>query len=440
MDLLKAFFLALISFLLNEYIFYSSDTSYYVNFIILLLPFFLSFKYNLSYSLFLTLVFSAILLCARPREIHLIPIDYRGSFDYYSFHSQKLLLFSFSTITLLVYFVILAFRKRLILKTHILTTVIFFVGIVSQIVGLLTDKILMEFIVSDLKWFIAFFIGVNITFNSKELIMMKKHLKILMYSTIILTFLSMFNDFLLNDFKFKYSINFIYLVPIVGLLLLLNSKKTSLFLLNIPVTTTDIFLYLLLIFKKIKLKYLLLIGVFALILSALILSKPIDKFESDSFSGFLYRESKINSDLSADKSLLVRYFEMKSFWEGSSLNIMFGRGFGGYFNINKFPLWLDLSDFSEFELINKKYNQPHSFITYLLIKFGFLGFLLIIYLTYKFSFGSFIFRCIFTLSILSSFYWVPLIAFIWGAYTSILNKREKIPDFSWPILQEKLRI
>ena len=235
-----------------------------------------------------------------------------------------------------------------------------------------------------------------------------------MYSTILLTFYCVSHDLLLQDFKFKYSINFIYIVPIVGFLLLLRVKKSSLFLLNIPITTTDIFFYISLIFKRVKLKSLIIISSI-LFIFVMTYGLSIDKVEEDSFTGFLLRESKVNTDLTVDKSLLVRTFEISNFFKGSELNILFGRGFGGYFELNDFPLDLDLSDFSEFELNNKKFNQPHTFIAYLLIKFGIIGFVLITYFSFKHSYGSLIFRFIFTLSILTSFYWVPLIAFMWGS-------------------------
>lgn len=433
MNFLKVLFIALISFALNEYAFYSANTSYFVNFILFLLPLFLSKKYSLSYSLFITLIFSTILLGARPRELHLIPLELRGSFEYFSFHAQKLFFFSFSTTTLLVYSIFLLLRKRLVFRKNKLLVIIFFVGLVSQIAGLISDKILVQFIISDLKWFIAFFIGVNIKFSKKEIILMRSHLTILMYSTILVTFFSLLSDFLLNDFKFKYSINFIYIVPVVGFFLLLKAKNSSLFLFNIPITTTDILLYLGLIFKKIKLKSVLFISSIGLLL-VVIYGIAIDNVENDSFAAFFLRESKINSDITVDKSLLVRTFEINSFLKGSELNILFGRGFGGYFILDELPFYLDLSDFSDFELMNKKFNQPHTFFMYLLMKFGLIGFLLITYFTFKFSYGSFIFRCIFTISILSSFYWVPLIAFLWGSYNSIINQYEKIPNSSRTLL------
>ena len=433
MNFLKAILLALISFILNEYIFYYSNASYFFNFFILLLPIFLSFKYSLSYSVFITLIFSTLLLGARPRELHLIPLDMRGSFEYFSFHSQKLIFFSFSTTTLITYSIILLFKKKLVLRKNKLLTVFFFVGLFSQIIGLISDKIMIQFLISDLKWLIAFLIGYNIKFSPREIVLMRKHLTLLMYSTILLTFYCVSHDLLLQDFKFKYSINFIYIVPIVGFLLLLRVKKSSLFLLNIPITTTDIFFYISLIFKRVKLKSLIIISSI-LFIFVMTYGLSIDKVEEDSFTGFLLRESKVNTDLTVDKSLLVRTFEISNFFKGSELNILFGRGFGGYFELNDFPLDLDLSDFSEFELNNKKFNQPHTFIAYLLIKFGIIGFVLITYFSFKHSYGSLIFRFIFTLSILTSFYWVPLIAFMWGAYNSLINQHEKVPNFSRTII------
>ena len=433
MSLIKAIFIALISFILNEFIFYSSSSSYIINFLILLLPILLSFKYSLSYSVFITLIFSTLLLGARPRELHLIPLEFRGSFEYFSFHSQKLFLFSFSTTTLLVYSIIIFFRKKLVFKKNKLLTIFLIMGLFSLISGLISDKILVQFIISDLKWLIAFFIGLNIAFSKKEIIFMKNHLTILIYSTIIITFFCLLSDFLSNEFKFKYSINFIYIVPVVGFLLLIKGKKSSLFLFNIPVTTTDIIFYIGLIFKRAKLKSLLLITSFAIIL-VVFSGVSTDKVESDSFAGFLLRESKINTDIEVDKSVLVRFYEINSFFKGSTFNILFGRGVGGYFELNDFPLDLDLSDFSEFELTNKKFNQPHTFIVYLLMKFGVIGFLLISYFSFKYTYGSLFFRFILTLSILTSFYWVPLIAFMWGSYNSIINQYEKIPNSSRTLL------
>ena len=427
MSFTKAIFIALISFILNEFIFYSSSSSYIINFLILLLPILLSFKYSLSYSVFITLIFTTLLLGARPRELHLIPLEFRGSFEYFSFHSQKFFLFSFSTTTLLIYSIIIFFRKKLVFKKNKLLTIFLIVGLFGLISGLISDKILVQFIISDLKWLIAFFIGLNITFSKKEIIFMRKHLTILIYSTIILTFFCLLSDFLSNEFKFKYSINFIYIVPIVGFLLLIKGKKSSLFLFNIPVTTTDIIFYIGLIFKRVKLKSLLLISSFAIIL-VIFSGITTDKVEYTSFAGFLLRETKINTDIEYDKSLLVRFYELNSFFKGSASNILLGRGFGSYFELNDFPLALDLSDFSKFELDNKKFNQPHTFIVYLLMKFGVIGFLLISYFSFKYTYGSLFFRFILTLSILTSFYWVPLIAFMWGIYNSLFNQYLKTLD------------
>ena len=434
MNLLKSLFISAVCFTLNEYIFYLSNASYFVNFIILLLPLFLSKKYGLQYSLFITLIFSALLLGARPREIHLIPLEFRGFYEYYSYHSQKLFLFSFSTTTLLFYSFFIFLRKKIVWKKNKYFSVAIIVFFVSQIVGLLSDKILLQFIISDLKWLFAFIIGLNITFGKKEKTLLEKHLTILMYSTIIITFFSLFSDFLQDDFKLKFSINFIYIIPVVGFFLLIKSKKSSLFLLNIPITTTDIFLYIGLIFTKLRIKLMVLLSSVIIVIVVVIVT-PIDNVKSDTFIGFLLRETKVSTDLSLDKSILVRAYEFRSFLNGSGFNILFGKGFGGYFTLDDFPLDLDLSDFSQFELNTMKFNQPHTFFTYLLMKFGLIGFLFITYFTFKFSYGSYIFRVIFTISILSSFYWIPLLAFIWGSYISIKNQHEKIPNSRRAILQ-----
>ena len=141
--------------------------------------------------------------------------------------------------------------------------------------------------------------------------------------------------------------------------LLIKSKKSSLFLLNIPITTTDIFLYLGLIFTKLRIKLIVLLS--SVIIVIVVFVTPIDNVKSDTFSGFLLRETKVSTDLSLDKSLLVRAYEFRSFLNGSGFNILFGKGFGGYFTLDDFPLDLDLSDFSQFELNTMKFNQPHTF-------------------------------------------------------------------------------
>ena len=139
MSFTKAIFIALISFILNEFIFYSSSSSYIINFLILLLPILLSFKYSLSYSVFITLIFTTLLLGARPRELHLIPLEFRGSFEYFSFHSQKFFLFSFSTTTLLIYSIIIFFVKKCFLKNKLLT-IFLIVGLFGLISGLISIK------------------------------------------------------------------------------------------------------------------------------------------------------------------------------------------------------------------------------------------------------------------------------------------------------------
>lgn len=420
MHLFRALILSIVAFILNEVVYYDYNLSLVINVIILFIPLLLTKKYGLDYSFLITIIFSGILLSARPRELHLLPIEYRGAFEYYSFHSQKLFLFSFSTTAMIFYGLLVIVNKNFKVKTHPFLNTLLILSVMSQLSGLIANMVMLNYVVSDLRWLVALFFGINLTFYKSHKKSFHSHLKILIYSTVILTIVNIISDLTVGELKFKYSINYIYLVPIVAISLLVKLNQKDKILFNVPATTTDIFLFAGLFFDKVKKhKWIIVLG--AILIGAFLTTSKINpqELKQDTFTAFVLRESKLNPESVLDKSSLVRLYELKSFWDLKNHTLLFGRGYGGFFELNDFPLNLNKTDFPEAQLLNKKLSQPHTFVSYLLIKFGFFGFLIFIYNSFRFTTGNVFFRVLFVISVLSSFYWVPVIAFIWGVYISL---------------------
>ena len=79
-----------------------------------------------------------------------------------------------------------------------------------------------------------------------------------------------------------------------------------------------------------------------------------------------------------DKSSSVRVFEIQAILLGTNISdtfaLIFGHGLGGTLTLEPTHLYsLDKSDYSAREIASNRFNQPHFFLTYWLLKFGIFG-------------------------------------------------------------------
>ncbi|MCH1548475.1 MAG: hypothetical protein L7S44_07965 [Flavobacteriaceae bacterium] len=291
------------------------------------------------------------------------------------------------------------------------------------IVGLFHDQIEFSFLQADIRWIVTLFVGINIGYKLSSNNTFYQSINYILLSGAILTIFNLIYDTISNDFKYKYSSDLIFLIPLFGILMLNKSKIKNIFLFIIPVTRTDIILYLLLILNKIKLSFPLILTtlITVLILSLYNFDQVFTQSEQ-SFTSFILRESGLASNSVLDKSLMVRIYELQSLLNQSFVQVMFGNGFGSFFELDNVNLTLDQSDFSKDELVKNKFSQPHTFISYLILKIGIIGFIAISYLTFTHVKGGILIKALLSLCFLTSFYWVPLSAYIWGIYLGVAKK------------------
>lgn len=420
--LYRAIIVSIISFFFNEFLFYDYELSFFINTLIFCLPFLLYKSVSFYLKLNSIVLFTGVLLRHRPREIHLIPISSRGDFDYYSFLSQKAFLLTFHSLLIILGLIILLLQIKK-LKSHIIFNTFIILCFVGFIVGLFHDQIEFSFLQADIRWIVTLFVGINIGYKLSSNNTFYQSINYILLSGVVLTIFNLIYDTISNDFKYKYSSDLIFLIPLFGILMLNKSKIKNIFLFIIPVTRTDIILYLLLILNKIKLS-------FPLILTTLITVLILSLYNFDqvftqsgqSFTSFILRESGLASNSVLDKSLMVRIYELQSLLNQSFVQVMFGNGFGSFFELDNVNLTLDQSDFSKDELVKNKFSQPHTFISYLILKIGIIGFIAISYLTFTHVKGGIIIKALLSLCFLTSFYWVPLSAYIWGIYLGVAKK------------------
>lgn len=352
---------------------------------------------------FVYIVLTGVLLNIRPRELHLVPIDIRGSFEYFSFASQKVVGLSFHTWLMIVF----GFRNFKSLKGRGLVVFIAFACFlfISTCVGLASDKIVTWGLRSDLRWLVFLILGLGIKLTREDF---KVASDWLLISAFICLLCYIGLDFSAGFSKLDYSPDIVLVLPF--LLFSYNKSSISWYKrLMIPVSRTDILLYGLSWINSWRSALLtitfVLTGLFFLLNS---------NVKQDSFIGLLQRKSEIVKNLTIDKSSNVRLNEWKVV---NSYNLYYkslGSGLGSYVDLHQIESVLDRADFSPRELSEYKGIQPHFFMTYMLLKFGWIGcFLFLFYsllMLKKFNIPT----GVLLLGFLFGFYWIPLVALMFG--------------------------
>lgn len=386
---------------MNEYLFYYREYSIIVNALMFSVGLTLV-MFNKRYS-FVYIVLTGILLNIRPRELHLVPIDLRGSFEYFSFASQKVIGLSFHT-WLMIIFGIRYFKS---FRTRGLIVFLCFIGLlfISTAVGFATDRIVIWGLRSDLRWLVFLILGLGIKVTREDF---KSASDWLLTTAFICLLCYIIIDLSAGHSKFDYSPDIVLVLPF--LLFGYNKSSLSRFKrLMIPVSRTDILLYGLSWIKSWRSA--LLTITFASTGLFLLLNANV---KEDSFIGLLQRKSEIIKSLSIDKSSNVRLNEWKVVNSSNLYYKSLGSGLGSYVDLLQIESALDRADFSPRELSEYRGIQPHFFVTYMFLKFGWIGCLIFLFYTLLMLNKINIQMIVLLLGLLFGFYWIPFVALMYG--------------------------
>lgn len=451
-DVFIAFILSQILFLANEFLFYEKNISIFISVMtfIVVVYLLLKEKFDLLLKFFLCLFF---LIATRPRELHLVLIEDRGNFAYYSPNILKLIGASSSTLSLFISVLFLlffyVFKKSRIDKSALYPFFfLLIVTIYTVFSSLLNDAFNFSYFLVDFKYLLFISAGILVVvaadYNYEKLIFD------IVYVSLILSFMFLahfLKDIYTGELLLKY--NHSSYISSIGLALVLTTdvirnrlKMLVLPLLvigAIPITRGEqlifiismlISLYYMGVHRKTKSDLL----IVALFLATTFISISYIISLDNTLSDFLLRKFEFfsSADVTVDKSSSIRVVEFLTILSSSGsynpLSILLGGGFGETFSFDySFTSRLDLADFNQEEIENNSFLTPHLFISYWLLKFGLLGtlFLSSIHLKYfKISKDYRLVYLIFIPSLLWQAYWSPGYAFLTGVLfgCSILTK------------------
>lgn len=458
-------------FFLNEFIFFTPSLAFLINISIFFIASALILNKN-SLGFFI-LYFASTAFYTRPRFLHLIDIDSRGAYDFFSFNSQQFGPFVFSTSLLFLITIYYLFRniyydQKIDIKPLYPVLIFTLLGLVSMISFILEgNNIYASDFISDFKnvvfLFGGYFYGIEIYKKYREKFLFD-FVNFLLFLFIVNGFFGFINisyDFLQKFYQLQYGIMTYSIAPIFFLIFLLKTKS------NFP-----IFIYSLIIFCSISLWpftrgeqlnviILLLITAFFVIrvltisiffkrmliffiaLNAFIIL-DIQTFIFDNLDTSVnYYLNKVSLFLEGkiDKSVNVRLSEFKAIFAFNNsfdfYQFFFGNGLGSYFRFDITTLHgLDFADFSRTELLNNRFTQPHSFLSYFFLKAGMIGLLSVIYFYtqyLKIRLSDFteiksltkILYLLFLFSFLWNGYWIPFICFLSAFFVAILYSIEE---------------
>lgn len=346
---------------------------------------------------------TGIILSIRPRELHLIPIEMRGSFEYYSFAAQKFSGLTYHTWLLLLYG--LRYSRSFKSRGKIVFVVFMVLLIFTTLLGLADGNSVLWGLRSDIRWLIFLILGMGIQVSKEDFSLITEWI---LKTAFVCLLIYLLLDISAGSSKFDYSPDLVLVLPF----LLFNAASMSSrkwMRILIPGSRTDMLLYTISWIRSWRST--LLVGFVVLNVFLVISSLAV---KGDSFVGFIQRKSAIVYNLSVDKSSSVRLLELNQVLSGNSVSLLLGKGLGSYIDLNEMNISLDLADFSEKELVERRGIQPHFFITYLILKLGILGTLLFtIYAMIAVKVKSVRYFILY-LGLLFGFYWIPLVAFIFG--------------------------
>lgn len=451
----KILFIAIISFILNDYVFYFYPLSLVFSIAIVICIFFNIYKQSIN-SLYLIL-YIGVILNTRPREIHLIDLATRGSYDYYSPNMLKVAGITVSTwimFSCLLVVIYHFFKKNKIPNVNYFLAVSFLV-LIGLVGSVFNPYISVKYFISDLKYPMFVFLGFyffKMLHFSNGFNVEKELVRVVVFFGILLGFMSviyLLRDYYLLDFKLKYNVSVFFSVVSLSLAIVflkVNSIKSFfififLFIACIPVTRGEQLALFYSIFFAIvvgcilNLKSRVFTRVFFIVM-LLVLAVFSMYVIYPSFVEFILRKLEffMTGDVTVDKSSSIRVMEFNSILAVDSaldmFHLLFGQGFSGYFIINDHAFLtgsVDLADFPSDQIAQSKFYQPHIFISYWVLKYGILGavLLLILHLPKKFSVkdGKAILLFSFLFTVLWQSYWFPVYAFFGGVLVSFTYQK-----------------
>jgi hypothetical protein len=405
-------FFAIFALLLNEFIFYYSNISYFINLAILSITIILLFRGSLK--VIFAIMFVGFNLFTRPREIHILPLEVRGNFEYFSTGIQKFGPFSYGTTALILIgflsflYIVLVRKKNVAWRGNFPVWFLLFLGMFSGLIfSIFEYGYSWKYSTPVIRYLLFLLFG---GYLIKYLILKGYDIEEICYEIIKSSFLCLFInifmvgfeiflDFYLSNYKLRYVTSSIYFSPILFYIGCLEDdgqiKRVvvlSLGLLSIiPLTRGEqlIFFVNLLIFiyflkkqffnKYVKNKSKIIMYVLVFLFTTIISLHVVSVYFPDSYSLFQRKISVflLNSQ-DFDKSANVRVSEVESIFSFDNFKdlyyLSFGRGLWGFFELDpSVSMNLDFSDFSQDEIQKGTYYLPHSFFTFHILKFGILG-------------------------------------------------------------------
>ena len=469
--LLLAILTSIVLFFLNEFIFFTPSIAFIVNISIFLVVSTLILNKN-SLGFFI-LYFACTAFYTRPRFLHLIDIDSRGAYDFFSFNSQQFGPFVFSTsllflITLYYLFRNIYYDQKIDIKPLYPVLIFTIIGLVSMISFIFEgNNIYVSDFTSDFKNIVfifgGFFYGVEIYKKYREKFLFD-FTNFLLFLFIVNGFYGLINvsyDFSQKFYQLQYGMMTYAVVPIFFLIFLLKTKSNFPIFIYLLIFSCSIALWPFTRAEQLNVMVLSLICAFFVIRGltiSIFLKRTLIFFifliafiflDIQSFifenldTSVNYYLNKVSLFLEGkiDKSVSVRLSEFKAIFTFNSFydfyQFFFGSGLGSYFRFDMTTLHgLDFADFSRYELLNNKFTQSHSFVSYFALKGGIIGLLSVIYfytqylrikLTDSIEIKSLtkILYLLFLFSFLWNGYWIPFICFLSAFFVAIIYSIEE---------------
>lgn len=449
---------ACITTALNEFIFLQPIVSFPVAIITIALCAGLAI-FNKYRSLVFCIIFIFFTFATRPRSLHLVPIEDRGNYAFFSPNMVKIFGPTASTTMVFIVFVVVIMRllrksrfpiNKKLAPIYLFTILILVVTLVN---AAFFDKVgSLALIISDLKYPIFIITGYLLVYQARvskdDLIRYIIFIGLTLGISAVILF---YIDISTGKLLLNYNPNVYFSIIALGYFLVyFKFTGISSYLIFITIAlgafpiirgeqlvfAITLLTSLLIMFSSYKsqnkiLKTLSIISILAGFAFYLLLN-------DNTLTQFFYRKIAIfmTGNFSIDQSSMVRFDEfiaIVTVKQPSDLfQLLFGTGFGGTFSFNESVSYqLGLADYSMVEISNNQFSQPHLFLTYLLLKYGVFGTFFFIFSLQKMVVGTkmqLILIFIALPALLWQGYWSPGYAILTGILlgaTGLQTTREK---------------
>ncbi|MFY0620532.1 MAG: hypothetical protein JXQ89_02430 [Pelagimonas sp.] len=447
LELLFAFFLSCCVSFFNEIVFYDSSASSIVSivFIVLTISFAIFGRFR---PLIWLLSLSFVLFATRPRSLHLIEIDLRGSYEYYSPNILKLVGPSVSTSAVFLIFLIVIARAFFSKKSagipkyfQLFTLFVFGTLIVTCMNGIFQERATsLGVFLSDLKYLLFIFTGAMIVKQSNY--KQEDFQWLIVFLGVVLGFMTLTNfaiDQLNGHLLLQYNHNTYFSIISLGLAIFsLRTASASgviailaIFIGAAPIVRgaqlVFLFTVLLAFFYSLSDKRSVSRTTKLVVIGAAIFSLSIYIMTTENaLSEFFFRKFAFfqKLDFFLDESTSVRVMELQAIFRMDTLpdmlTLLFGHGLGGTFSLPTLSVsYLTLADFPESEIASNSFSQPHLFLSYWILKYGVMGTALFLYTLFRVTAQRTIEFRLLAISLPALFwqgYWSPGYALFFGFF------------------------